>query len=362
MLITESQLGTGFSRSGMSLLENMSYLTEEESQYHAAMVPIVENARIGANVVALEDIMKFSESNGIEDLGYALSCVCEASGIEANTIAFSVQEESIILGEEAAYLAKDIMNEGINIFAVPTSQNDSLAFLAEMAIDDIFEYNDSSLLEAFVNGDWDMFLLEAKFGSFDDVKARVGDLEKQINKKGANSYDVEKAKKEVEFLKKKYPDEKAFNARSEKAKSIMSNRANREVNRRYARWEEDKAEGLTDQDWHAYDKERRGPGTTVNTSGQVMKGVSEEKAKKAADAVAAIEKAANASNDKNFIARQIAKLNTWAKNMQEKMAAAEGDGKVKAFFKAVAEKIAKAIAFLTKKLHNLVPGHGENIA
>ena len=153
MLITESQLGTGFSRSGMSLLENMSYLTEEESQYHAAMVPVVENARIGANVVALEDIMKFSESNGIEDLGYALSCVCEASGIEANTIVFSVQETSVIADRDVANLVSDIMNEGVAIAAVPLSEYHPASILAEAAISHLINTGDSSMLEAFVNDD-----------------------------------------------------------------------------------------------------------------------------------------------------------------------------------------------------------------
>ena len=158
MLITESQLGTGFSRSGMSLLENMSYLTEEESQYHAAMVPVVENARIGANVVALEDIMKFSESNGIEDLGYALSCVCEASGIEANTIVFSVQETSVIADAEVASLTRDIMNEGVAIAAVPLSEHHPASILAEAAVNRLLNTGDSSLLEAYVNDDLGVFV------------------------------------------------------------------------------------------------------------------------------------------------------------------------------------------------------------
>ena len=157
MLITESQLGTGFGRSGMSLLENMSYLTEEESQYHAAMVPVVENARIGANVVALEDIMKFAESNGIEDLGYALSCVCEASGIEANTIVFSVQETSVIADAEVASLTRDIMNEGVAIAAVPISERHPASILAEAAVNRLINTGDSSLLEAYVNDDLSVF-------------------------------------------------------------------------------------------------------------------------------------------------------------------------------------------------------------
>ena len=162
MLITESQLGTGVARSGMSLLESMSYLTEEESKFHAAMVPVVENARIGANVVALEDIMKFAESNGIEDLGIALNAVCEASDIAANTVMFSVQETSVIADRATAGLVKDIMAEGVAIAAVPLSTNHPASVLAEAAMDELFETGSHALLEAYINDSFGAFAEAAK--------------------------------------------------------------------------------------------------------------------------------------------------------------------------------------------------------
>ena len=162
MLITESQLGTGVARSGMSLLESMSYLTEEESKFHAAMVPVVENARIGANVVALEDIMKFAESNGIEDLGIALNAVCEASDIAANTVMFSVQETSVIADRATAGLVKDIMAEGVAIAAVPLSSNHPASVLAEAAMDELFETGSHALLEAYINDSFGAFAKAAK--------------------------------------------------------------------------------------------------------------------------------------------------------------------------------------------------------
>ena len=162
MLITESQLGTGVARSGMSLLESMSYLTEEESKFHAAMVPVVENARIGANVVALEDIMKFAESNGIEDLGIALNAVCEASDIAANTVMFSVQETSVIADRATAGLVKDIMAEGVAIAAVPLSAKHPASVLAEAAMDELFETGSHALLEAYINDSFGAFAEAAK--------------------------------------------------------------------------------------------------------------------------------------------------------------------------------------------------------
>ena len=170
MLITESQLGTGFGRSGMSLLENMSYLTEEESQYHAAMVPVVENARIGANVVALEDIMKFSESNGIEDLGYALSCVCEASNVDKSTIAFSIQEENIIGYQQYSDIVQDILSENVDVFVYPISRESGAYQLADTAVSYLEAYGDDSLLEAFINNDFNAFCEATENVNMDKVE------------------------------------------------------------------------------------------------------------------------------------------------------------------------------------------------
>ena len=195
MLITESQLGTGVARSGMSLLESMSYLTEEESKFHAAMVPVVENARIGANVVALEDIMKFAESNGIEDLGIALNAVCEASDIAANTVMFSVQETSVIADRATAGLVKDIMAEGVAIAAVPLSAKHPASVLAEAAMDELFETGSHALLEAYIND---------SFGAFAEAaKKTVAPVEQKAVKAAAPAEDqVKNTETMLEKIKK----------------------------------------------------------------------------------------------------------------------------------------------------------------
>ena len=138
----------------LNLLESMVYIEPVNSP---AMVPIVENARIGANVVALEDIMKFSESNGIEDLGYALSCVCEASNVDKSTIAFSIQEESLIGYQYYSDIVQDILSENVDVFVSPISRDSTVYQLAESAVSYLEEYDDDSLLEAFVNNGFNVF-------------------------------------------------------------------------------------------------------------------------------------------------------------------------------------------------------------
>ena len=138
----------------LNLLESMQYIEPINSP---AMVPVVENARIGANVVALEDIMKFSESNGIEDLGYALSMVCEASSVDKSTVAFSIQEESLIGYQYYSDIVRDILSENVDVFVSPISRESTVYQLAESAVSYLEEYDDDSLLEAFVNNDFNAF-------------------------------------------------------------------------------------------------------------------------------------------------------------------------------------------------------------
>ena len=138
----------------LNLLESMQYIEPVNSP---AMVPVVENARIGANVVALEDIMKFAESNGIEDLGYALSCVCEASNVDKSTIAFSIQEENIIGYQQYSDIVQDILSENVDVFVSPISRESGAYQLADTAVSYLETYDDDSLLEAFTNNDFDAF-------------------------------------------------------------------------------------------------------------------------------------------------------------------------------------------------------------
>ena len=163
MLIKSSN----FYLQSLNLLESMQYIEPINS---AAMVAVVENARSGANVVALEDIMKFSESNGIEDLGYALSCVCEASDVDKSTIAFSIQEENIIGYQQYSDIVQDILSENVDVFVYPISRESGAYQLADTAVSYLEAYGDDSLLEAFINNDFNAFCEATENVNMDKVE------------------------------------------------------------------------------------------------------------------------------------------------------------------------------------------------
>lgn len=149
MLITESQMGFMNSRYGMNainLLDNMHYLSEAESVYSPALVPVIENKNIGAHLIRLEDMISFAESNGIEDLGYALTCVCESSEVDPSTIVFTVQEENLIADDDLASLTSAIMNEGVGVVAKPLNENNPMGILTDFAVNYLLETGDDSAL------------------------------------------------------------------------------------------------------------------------------------------------------------------------------------------------------------------------
>lgn len=136
MLIKESEIMS-------SPLDNIQYIEQPITE---AAIPVAENSRLGKYVVSIEDISEFCENtNG--DPGYVISRICESNGINSDSLAFSIKEESIILGEDAANISVSLMNEGAGIFATPTKHDElwinigeELKSIIESSLDEVSAY------------------------------------------------------------------------------------------------------------------------------------------------------------------------------------------------------------------------------
>ena len=349
MLIQESDLAVSKGCDAFSLLESMDYLTEDESVYDAAMVPVVENGRIGANVIALEDIMEFCESNGIEDMGYAVSQICEASNIDPSTLAFSVQETSVIADDDMAQLAADVMSEGCSVFAKPISENSDAFLLAEDAIDDVID-GDGTLFEAFVNDDfdtiYDSYLGEAarwkevaavkkgmsveKFGRSKDTKRMKHNMggngravDRRVNANAAgNGFNRGAA---VDLISQKQENERAFRAAARKKADAIEKR---NAMKQAVKDELDKRNAA-----------KLGAGKEQPNAGE-----DKTKVDNAAKKIADIEKKSKFA-PKKWISEKIAALNAWARKLQ-----ANNSGENAGIISKIKALIGKAIAFLTRQL------------
>ena len=106
MFISESVLSRGITGNinSLALLESMSYL---ESTYHPAMIPIVENSRLNAYIVDVEDVLRLNEETG-EDFDDAVISVAESNNIYPESVVLVTEDSSIdlyrdILEESAFY-------------------------------------------------------------------------------------------------------------------------------------------------------------------------------------------------------------------------------------------------------------------
>ena len=177
MVITEQMLSPYMGNS--RLLESIDYLTEDESGYPAAKVPVRENERFGYTI-ALEDINEFCESNGINDMGYAVQQICNSSGINPSDVVFSVNEDSVIADNETADFVLDIMQEGVPVVVSPISKNSIEYLMADEAVDYYMQTGDGYLLEALANDDIYSFFNENSVEK--QIKKTVtSNLEKKVN-------------------------------------------------------------------------------------------------------------------------------------------------------------------------------------
>ena len=167
MLYSDRDLRANSINNVSRLLENASYLTEQECIYYPDMVPIRENKRLQRDIIRLEDFIDYSLANGITEGGYALSQICEASGIEPDTVAFSVDEVSILEDVEMDDTVRGLLDAGAKVYAAPINESDMAYVMTESVVDAMLvsmeqgndEYGDA-LFEAFISDDFDTYLNE----------------------------------------------------------------------------------------------------------------------------------------------------------------------------------------------------------
>ena len=151
MLFTESQLSMG--RNPMAVLDEATYLDENEAIIRPQTVPVRENTRIGAYVVDFDDIHRLAENHGIDYIDAVVS-VAEASGIDPTALKVAVNEAEIICNPEVVLalpeagvvvapisessLAYQYVTECIDLWSQMPDTDEADMALAEALIDDTY--------------------------------------------------------------------------------------------------------------------------------------------------------------------------------------------------------------------------------
>lgn len=122
----------------MSILENAEYLSEDECLLDPNTIPVFENARLDMHIVTYNDMVKLSESYGL-DADECLQCVAETNQIDPSTIAVAIDEADSIVDP-------DIVTDFPQVVINPISE-ESLAYkFCEACVDAYAETADEDYL------------------------------------------------------------------------------------------------------------------------------------------------------------------------------------------------------------------------
>lgn len=189
------------------VVDSCQYLTEEESMIDPTMISIVENTRLGLDIIKVEDLVDYATSTGQYGFHEAVNDICLANNVDPNTIAFSVSDVAVLEDTELADTVYKIQESGYSVFATPISSNDIVYQVTEAVVDIMTESygtcdeNTADLLfEEFITYDLEHTLNESAV--LDKVKSTTSDISKFIG----NKYDSGKklAAKKLASLKKTY--------------------------------------------------------------------------------------------------------------------------------------------------------------
>ena len=157
MLFTESQLQ--MVGNPMAVLNEATYLNEDEAIIRPQTIPVSENSRIGAYTVRFDDVHRLAENHGVDYVS-AMVAIAESAGIDPVYLKVAVDEAEIICDPEVitalpeasvvvaplseSSLAFQYVTECINLWDQMPDTNEADAALAEALIDDTY-------LEQFIN-------------------------------------------------------------------------------------------------------------------------------------------------------------------------------------------------------------------
>ena len=142
MLFRQSDLTSNPIQEAYNILNESVYLDESEAVVSVKAIPVVENSRIGAYVVRLEDISTFAEDHGM-NYENAISSIAESNDIDMDHLAVAVKETTIMANP-------GIINELANVVVTPLPKTDSVYRFTEACVDAFIESGDTSYMDLLV--------------------------------------------------------------------------------------------------------------------------------------------------------------------------------------------------------------------
>lgn len=145
MLIKESQLLKPAKLDPMSMLDEATFLSEEESKVQPVTIPVREMSRLGEGVtmVRFADVERLAEDSQVSYMD-AVAAIAEASEVDASKLTVAIDEADLIVDPS-------LLDEMTNIVVAPLSESSvAYQYVAECidAWADMNAENADELLEA----------------------------------------------------------------------------------------------------------------------------------------------------------------------------------------------------------------------
>ena len=194
MLIKESQLLKPAKLDPMSMLDEATFLSEEESKVQPVTIPVREMSRLGEGVtmVRFADVERLAEDSQVSYMD-AVAAIAEASEVDASKLTIAVDEADLIVDPS-------LLDEMTNIVVAPLSESSvAYRYVAECidAWADMDAENADELLEAALVEDTELkAFAEAEEAAAPEEKGKLAKAADAV--KGAASQAVEDAKGAVE--------------------------------------------------------------------------------------------------------------------------------------------------------------------
>lgn len=183
------------------ILNESVYLDESESLLSPVAIPVVENARIGANVVAFADVERLAEDHGVDYID-AMVGIAEANGIEMDKLAVSVPEWKIIANPE-------VVNELSNVIVAPISSQNPVYQFCEACVELALDEDNEEYINLFVEEILDEGSIEyvrQPDGTMKKVEHASTDLQATRNKAAATLVSTDGRTKEHKEAQKTLKD------------------------------------------------------------------------------------------------------------------------------------------------------------
>ena len=186
-----------------SILENATYLSEYESTISPYSIPIVENTRLGTNIVNYEDIERLCEEYGWS-ISKAMNKIANSNHTDNLTI--SVPEDRIL---EDASIMEEV--SGMSYVVQPVSESNIVSQYVDYCVASFLESGDEEYIELCVNPE---FLLEADEPSYYDKQSAAWDSAKKshesIMSKGGTAFSGKMEDNNFRELGTLKPDKPGF--------------------------------------------------------------------------------------------------------------------------------------------------------